>query len=120
MSTENCEVASANFTMPITTSAMHTKNPEDVPWLFRISFLYYSVISCIIYAAVAIPVSHYTRDPNDRSYEEMDQRMLAPFRRDENLYKKQMQQMDENSQQMTTLLTRPEGVKGQDVTGCKV
>lgn len=84
--------------------------------MFRISFLYYSVLSCAIFAVVAVIVSWLTTDPNDKSYEEMDQRMLAPFCRDQKLYEKQKLQMDEKFQQMKTLLPErtPEEVDNKE------
>lgn len=104
MSTENCDIGGANSTLSMN-SQLPSRNPEDVHWLFRISFLYYSVISCAIFAVVAVTVSHFTTNPDDKSYEEMDQRMLAPFCRDQKLYRMQREQEDEKYQQMKTLLT---------------
>lgn len=115
MATENCELGSLNVTMAVGVPKVD-QNPEDVPWFFRISFLYYSVISSFIFAVVAVPVSLFTRDPNDRSYEEMDQRLLAPFRRDMKLYNKQMMQRDENSHQMKSLISE----EGDAKNGCDV
>lgn len=103
MATENCELGNLNVTMATGLPRLD-QNPELVPWFFRISFLYFSVISTFIFAAVAVPVSLFTRDPDDRSYEEMDQRLLAPFRRDQKLYNKQMMQRDENSHQLKSLI----------------
>lgn len=90
MSTDNCDLSGSSNVTVITQRP--SRNPEEVPWIFRISFLYYSVLSLIFFLAVAVPVSLFTTDPNDKSYEAMDQRMLAPFCRDQNLYRKQTQQ----------------------------
>lgn len=114
VSTDNCDLdsfnatsRSVNITAPIS-SSLTTLSPnhhDDVHWLFRISFMYYSLISISIFATVSLVVSYLTRDPNDRSYEDMDQRLFAPFMRDQNLYRKQQFQRNEDSHQLKALIT---------------
>ena len=103
VSTDNCDVAGLNSTL-IHTPQITTS--DDVHWIFRISFLYYSVLSCLIFTLVAVAVSHFTTDESDKSYETMDQRMLAPFRRNQKLYQKQMEQFQEK--ELKTLLPEPQ------------
>lgn len=105
MNTDNCEFGHVNETM-ISGNRRKEEDPEDIPWFFRISFLYVCVISTFIFAVVAVPVSLYTRDPEDRSFEQMDQRLLAPFRRDNQLYEKQIQKREGNSLQLKMLIER--------------
>lgn len=112
MSTDNCAMQNANMTL--TLKPQPQIGTEDVPWVFRISFLYYSVLSCAIFGVVAVLVSHFSTDPADKSYEAMDQRMLAPFCRDEKLYQKQREQWDENYQQMQTLLAESQKAESKE------
>lgn len=116
MSTDQCDLDNGNFTLRET--QLPNSNPEEVHWLFRISFLYYSVISCAIFGVVAVLVSHFSTDADDRSYEEMDQRMLAPFRRDEKLLRKQAEERD--GYQMKTLLSDYNKDKGEESLASKV
>lgn len=104
MSTESCEIGNSTVTSVTSSLVPNAHQPQDVHWLFRISFLYFSVISSIIFCLVAIPVSHITTPADDHSYQNMDQRMLAPFMRDPKLYAKQMQQREEKGHQMQQLL----------------
>lgn len=77
--------------------------------------MYYSVLSIVIFIVVAVPVSYFTTDPTDKSYEAMDQRMLAPFCRDDKLYRKQQLQLDENSHQLKTLISENGEKKAESV-----
>ncbi|XP_055709051.1 sodium-coupled monocarboxylate transporter 1-like [Phlebotomus papatasi] len=47
---------------------------DDVPWIFRISFMYYSTIGCVLVYLIGYPVSLLTGGINVK-----DQRLLAPF-----------------------------------------
>lgn len=102
MSTEECD---GNFTLANSPALQSSSNSDDVHWVFRISFLYYSVISCVIFAVVGVLVSHFTTDPKDTSHEDMDQRLFAPFRRNQKLYEKQKLEREDLNGQMKTLLS---------------
>lgn len=57
---------------------------EDVPQIFKISFMYYSLLGVVIYFVVAYVVSVSTGGG-----EINDQRLLAPFMRDQKQYEKE-------------------------------
>jgi hypothetical protein len=64
----------ANITTYI---ANNDGDPESVYWLFRISFMYYSVIGTIIAMVVGYVVSLLTAEPDHF----VDDKLLAPFMR---------------------------------------
>lgn len=49
---------------------------EDDFWLFRVSFMYYSLIGCATVWIVSLPISLLTK-----SDEVVDEKLLAPFLR---------------------------------------
>lgn len=72
LSFRNTTFESANFSPPTNVQS----SPEDVFWMFRFSFMYYSSIGCLITALVAYPISLLTGGmPN------LDEVYLAPLRR---------------------------------------
>ncbi|GAB0097880.1 integral component of membrane [Sergentomyia squamirostris] len=74
MSTEECL---HNFTSPLSPSSF--EKPDDLPWIFRISFMYYGTIGFAIVYLVGWPVSLLTGGNTIT-----DQRLLAPFLRRRN------------------------------------
>ncbi|GAB0097891.1 hypothetical protein DMENIID0001_135730 [Sergentomyia squamirostris] len=74
MSTQGCL---HNFTSPLNPS--NFEEPEDLPLIFRISFMYYATIGIAIVYLVGWPVSLLTRGNTIT-----DQRLLAPFLRRKN------------------------------------
>ncbi|GAB0089038.1 hypothetical protein DMENIID0001_035160 [Sergentomyia squamirostris] len=75
MSTEGCL---HNFTSPLKTSDLEQRD-FDLPWIFRISFMYYGTIGIAIVYLVGVPVSLLTG-----GNEITDQRLLAPLIRRNN------------------------------------
>lgn len=53
-----------------------TGGSDDTFWLFRISYLYYTMIGCVTVWIVSYPVSLWT-EPNEIE----DENLLAPFMR---------------------------------------
>ncbi|GAB0097879.1 hypothetical protein DMENIID0001_135580 [Sergentomyia squamirostris] len=77
MSTEGCL---HNFTSPLTPSNFEEPDDrDDLPLIFRISFMYYATIGIAIVYLVGVPVSLLTGGNKIT-----DQRLLAPFLRRKN------------------------------------
>lgn len=66
---------------------------DDVPWVFRISFMYYSMIGCILVYIVGYPVSLLTGGNKVK-----DQRLLATFIR-----KKSSNKLPQNVEELRPL-----------------
>lgn len=102
-STDNCDVSFLNGTI-LEVVPQQPPNLDSVHWLFKISFMYYSVISVAIFFLVAFPVSIFTSRADDKRYQEMDQRLFAPFIRDKALLRQQARQRVEQQELLTTLM----------------
>ncbi|XP_055599025.1 sodium-coupled monocarboxylate transporter 1-like [Uranotaenia lowii] len=61
----------------VTTTPKPTEQEHELPYLARISFMYYSLIGFIIFLIVAYPVSLATGNGE----QQVDQRLLTPFAR---------------------------------------
>lgn len=73
--TDDCEFAVNATETDITMSDQHT-SVEDIPIVFRLSFMYYALLGTIILFLIALPVSWATG-----GCEPFDERLLTPFLR---------------------------------------
>ncbi|XP_065079989.1 sodium-coupled monocarboxylate transporter 1-like [Ochlerotatus camptorhynchus] len=82
---------------------------DDVPHVFKLSFMYYSLFGVIIYFVVAYVVSIMTGGG-----EITDQRLLAPFLRDKKQYEKEQARRKHNIQYAEIDLAMKELQKASD------
>lgn len=73
--TDDCEYP-WNMTEPLVTMSNQSDSIEDIPLIFRLSFMYYALLGTIILFVVALPVSWATG-----GCEPFDERLLTPFLR---------------------------------------
>jgi hypothetical protein len=63
----------------------------DIPYIFRINYMYYSILGFLIFALVGYPVSIFTG-----SSEYFDEKLLAPFLRQSYLDDKKVKNLQKN------------------------
>ncbi|XP_055642492.1 sodium-coupled monocarboxylate transporter 1-like [Toxorhynchites rutilus septentrionalis] len=77
---DGCDgVADLSMSMSFTAHQNNSQAEEKLPFIFRISFMYYSLLGLLIFLAVAYPVSVLTG-----GNKVLDQRLLTPFARSRN------------------------------------
>lgn len=74
--TDGCDPP-LNLTIPETTN--HEISHDEIPLVFQLSFMYYTILGTIILFIVALPVSWATG-----GCEPFDERLLTPFARSQN------------------------------------
>ncbi|XP_019550433.3 sodium-coupled monocarboxylate transporter 2 [Aedes albopictus] len=73
---DGCDEDIFTSTMNQTTNVNPPTSEEQLPFIFRISFMYYALIGVLIFTTVAYPVSLFTGGGKV-----VDQRLLTPFAR---------------------------------------
>lgn len=106
--TDGCD-ASLLQNVTLVTPAPSTVH-DDVPRIFKLSFMYYTVVGVAIYFAVAYVVSMMTGGGSIT-----DQRLLAPFLRDQKQYEKEQALRKHNIQYAEIDLALKELQKASDV-----
>lgn len=85
--TDGCD---ASFN--VTTLANLTQAYDDVPTIFKLSFMYYTILGAIVLCLIALPVSWYTGD-----CEPFDERYLTPMMRSKEWKEKTQSNKSENN-----------------------
>lgn len=89
MRTDGCEHplnATATMLSSLIANTASELAEDDTFWLFRISFMYYSLIGCATVWIIGLPVSLFTR----KEHEIVDEHLLAPFLRMQSKQKTEM------------------------------
>lgn len=74
--TDDCDFTLMNMTETLVTMSEQRNSVEDIPIVFRLSFMYYALLGTIILFVIALPVSWATG-----GCEPFDERLLTPFLR---------------------------------------